>query len=165
MCTHYGGWGGYLTFAPRRWNNWHNEMEVLAKVDTFLKKVLALYLSQEQKMCLHWQKIHFIHKTHISLTCFPFRQALQDECVLTRNKKDKGLETPQVLSPNYRNWYFFYYYLAIHLFRLNYSSGTFLFEDCRCEVERWLACVISTAWITQEKLWKRSQYLRATDFC
>lgn len=40
---------------------------------------------------------------------------------------------------------FYYYYLAIHPFRLNYSSGTFLFEDCRCEVERWLACVISTA--------------------
>lgn len=165
MCTHYGGWGGYLTFAPRRWNNWHNEMEVLAKVDTFFKKVLALYLSQEQKCVYTDRKFISSTKPTFPSPAFHSSKPYKMNVFSLAIRKIKAWKLRKYFLLIIVTGTFFYYYLAIHPFRLNYSSGTFLFEDCRCEVERWLACVISTAWITQEKLWKRSQYLRATDFC
>ena len=105
-------------FTPRRWNHWNEDMKALAKADTFFFffKDFGFKFITRTEICFLWQKIHFTHKTHISLACFPFRQALQDKCVLqfTSSKKDKGLETPQVHSPNYRSWHFFFIWQTIY---------------------------------------------------
>lgn len=106
VCTpghgiYYGWQGRYLMLTPRRWSNWKPKWKPWPKLTPFFLFFFffegfgSIFITRTE-ICFHWQKIHFTHKTHISLTCFPPRQAPQDKCALqfTSTEKGKGSETP-----------------------------------------------------------------------